>query len=43
MDNAKLQLALKQSGDMSKLQHWNEDWRMQVQSYVSKLAKDGLI
>ena len=43
MDNAKLELALEQSGDMSKLQHWNEDWRMQVQSYVSKLAKDGLI
>ena len=43
MDNAKLQLALEQSGDMSKLQHWNEDWLTQVQSYVSKLAEDGLI
>lgn len=43
MDNAKLQLALEQSGDMSKLQHWNEAWDLQVQSYVSKLAKDGLI
>jgi len=43
MDNAKLQLALEQSGDMSKLQYWNEGWLMQVQSYVSKLVKDGLI
>ena len=43
MDNAKLGLALEQSGDMSKLQHWNEVWDLQVQSYVSKLAKDGLI
>ncbi|MBU3568104.1 dTDP-4-dehydrorhamnose reductase [Polynucleobacter alcilacus] len=43
MGNAKLQLALEQSGDMSKLQHWNEAWDLQVQSYVSKLAKDGLI
>ena len=43
MDNAKLQLALELSGDMSKLQHWNEDWLTQVQSYVSKLAEDGLI
>jgi len=43
MDNAKLRLALEQSGDMSKLQHWSEAWDLQVQSYVSKLAKDGLI
>ena len=43
MDNAKLQLAIEQSGNMSKLQHWNEDWLTQVQSYVSKLAEDGLI
>ena len=43
MNNAKLQLALELSGDMSKLQHWNEDWLTQVQSYVSKLAKDRLI
>jgi len=43
MDNAKLQLALEQSGDMSKLQHWSEAWDLQVRSYVSKLAKDGII
>ena len=43
MDNSKLRLALEQIGDMSKLQHWNEAWLIQVQSYVIRLAKDGLI
>ncbi len=43
LDNAKLRLALEESGDMSKLQHWNKAWTKEVQSYVAGLAKDGLI
>jgi len=43
LDNSKLRLALEESGDMSKLQHWNGDWINQVQFYVAGLARDGLI
>jgi dTDP-4-dehydrorhamnose reductase len=43
LDNSKLRLALEESGDMSKLQHWNRAWTKEVQSYVAELARDGLI
>ena len=43
LDNSKLRLALEEGGDMSKLQHWSRDWIKQVQSYVTDLARDGLI
>ena len=43
LDNTKLRLALEESGDMSKLQHWNKAWTKEVQTYVAGLARDGLI
>ncbi|OWF66160.1 dTDP-4-dehydrorhamnose reductase [Polynucleobacter hirudinilacicola] len=43
LDNSKLRLALEESGDMSKLQHWNKAWEKEVQSYVAGLSRDGLI
>jgi len=43
MDTRKLQLALEESGDMSKLQHCNRLWSEGVKDYVTQLAKDGLI
>jgi dTDP-4-dehydrorhamnose reductase len=43
LDNSKLRLALEESGDMSKLQHWNRGWTKEVQSYIAVLAKGGLI
>jgi dTDP-4-dehydrorhamnose reductase len=43
LDNSKLRLALEESGDMSKLQHWNRAWTKEVQSYIARLARDGLI
>jgi dTDP-4-dehydrorhamnose reductase len=43
LDNSKLRLALEESGDMSKLQHWNRAWTKEVQSYIAGLARDGFI
>jgi dTDP-4-dehydrorhamnose reductase len=43
MDRAKLRLAIEHTGDMSKLQHCNSLWDQEVQDYVTRLAKDGLI
>ena len=43
LDNTKLRLALEESDDMSKLQHWNNAWTKEVQTYVAELAGDGLI
>ena len=43
LDNSKLRLALEEGGDMSKLQHWNRAWTKEVQSYIARLARDGLI
>ena len=43
LDNSKLRLALEESGDMSKLQHWNNVWTKEVQTYVAGLARDGLL
>ena len=43
LDNTKLRLALEESGDMSKLQHWSNTWTKKVQTYVAELAGDGLI
>jgi dTDP-4-dehydrorhamnose reductase len=38
LDNSKLRLAIEESGDMSKLQHWNRTWTVEVQSHVAGLA-----
>lgn len=43
LDNSKLRLALEETGDMSKLQHWDRAWAEDVRSYVAGLARDGLI
>jgi len=43
LDSSKLRLALEEGADMSKLQHWNKAWAKEVQSYVARLARDGLI
>lgn len=43
MDRAKLRLAIEEIGDMSKLQHYDSLWDEEVKSYVTRLAKDGLI
>ena len=43
MATDKLKQAIKASGDVSKLQHWNKPWSDDVWAYVQQLAKDGLI
>jgi len=43
MDTAKLQLALEDIGDMSKLQYCKQFWSNEVRAYITKLAQDGLI
>jgi dTDP-4-dehydrorhamnose reductase len=43
LDNSKLRLALEETGDMSKLQHWERAWAEDVRSYIAELASDGLI
>ena len=43
MDTAKLQLALEDIGDMSKLQYCKQFWSDEVRAYVTKLAQDRLI
>ena len=43
MSTDKLRLSLERHGDMSKLGLLNQSWDVGVKSYVSQLAKDGLI
>ena len=43
MSTEKLRLSLERHGDMSKLGLLNQSWDVGVKSYVSQLAKDGLI
>jgi dTDP-4-dehydrorhamnose reductase len=43
MSTDKLHLSLERHGDMSKLGLLNQSWDVGVKSYVSQLAKDGLI
>jgi dTDP-4-dehydrorhamnose reductase len=43
MSTDKLRLGLEGQGDMSKLGLLNQSWDVGVKTYVSQLAKDGLI
>jgi dTDP-4-dehydrorhamnose reductase len=43
MSTDKLYQVFEDRGDVSELQHLNQPWDKAVRSYVTNLAKDGLI
>jgi hypothetical protein len=43
MSTEKLRKEIARDGDVSKLQQWSGSWQADVEAYVQRLAKDGLI